>query len=82
MPLLAKLRWRCRRGTLELDVMLMRYLDTYYASARLEEQALFEALLAFEDDILISLLLGNGTASTTDIQVLADIIRNTANGTT
>lgn len=57
MSELAKLRWQCRRGTLELDFLLMRYLDNQYTSATSAEQVLFKELLAFEDDVLIDLLL-------------------------
>lgn len=59
---LSKLKWQCRRGTLELDVLLTRYLETGYIQATNEEQALFVELLTFEDDFLLELLL-NGTAT-------------------
>ncbi len=55
----AKLRWQCRRGTLELDTLLLRYLDTRYPHATAEEQALFQALLLCEDGDLLDWLLGN-----------------------
>lgn len=53
-----KLRWRCRRGTLELDVVLRRYLETRFATADQAEQQAFLALLEREDDELIRYLLG------------------------
>ncbi len=46
MQQLAKLRWQCRRGTKELDLLLQRYLDSGYLLADDEEQALFAQLLA------------------------------------
>lgn len=57
MSELARLRWQCRRGALELDLLLTRYLDTYYSQAGEVEQALFKKLLSSEDDDLLSLLL-------------------------
>ncbi len=50
--LLKKLRWRCRRGTKELDLILLGYLENQYPSATLEEQQAFEALLELPDDCL------------------------------
>ena len=58
MHQLAKLRWQCRRGTKELDFLLLRYLDSRYAQADTQEQALFVELLALEDDALIGVFLG------------------------
>ncbi|SJM90767.1 succinate dehydrogenase assembly factor 2 [Crenothrix polyspora] len=54
---LAKLRWQCRRGTLELDILLTRYLDRYYQSATHDEKAQFIELLSAEDDVLLALLI-------------------------
>lgn len=58
MNQLARLQWQCRRGTKELDFLLLRYLDSGYLLADDEEKALFVELLALEDDKLIGILLG------------------------
>lgn len=47
-----RLRWQCRRGMLELDVILSRYLEERYAGASAAEQEQFRALLEIEDPIL------------------------------
>ena len=47
-----RLRWLCRRGSLELDIILTRYLDQRYESAIESEKQLFEELLALEDSDL------------------------------
>jgi antitoxin CptB len=44
MDELAKLRWQCRRGTRELDLLLNRYLDTRYSLADEKEKARFVEL--------------------------------------
>ena len=49
---LARLKWQCRRGTKELDLMLKQYLETGYLLADDEEKALFVELLKLEDDEL------------------------------
>lgn len=52
MKELERTRWRCRRGLLELDVVLQRFIDKHYE--KLDEEALrqFEALLDLADNDL------------------------------
>lgn len=57
MQNISKLKWRCRRGMRELDVLLERYLDRRFSNATLEEQTLFEAFVDLPDDPLIEWLL-------------------------
>jgi antitoxin CptB len=54
-----QLRWRCRRGTLELDLILLRYLDNHYLAADKAEQMAFQQLLALEDIELIRYLMAD-----------------------
>ena len=55
---IARLRWRCRRGMRELDVVLHRYLETRYTIAPLAEQQAFERLLDEQDPQLLAYLMG------------------------
>ena len=57
MPELSKLRWQCRRGTKELDLLLMDFIETRYLSSSEQRQAQFIALLALEDDELMPVLM-------------------------
>jgi antitoxin CptB len=50
---LAKLQWQCRRGTKELDLMLLHYLQTRYPTASMEEKARFVELLKLDDAELL-----------------------------
>ena len=75
MTQLAKLRWQCRRGTKELDFLLLRYVDLGYALADEEEKALFIELLAQEDDQLILTLLGDLEVATAEMKVLVGKVR-------
>lgn len=61
MSELNKLRWRCRRGSLELDIMLIRYLENVFQSAGLTEQQAFLQLLDCEDSDLLRYLLGESS---------------------
>ena len=75
MHQLARLRWQCRRGTKELDLLLQRYLDSGYLIADDEEKALFVELLALEDDELIGVLMGELEVETREMKVLVGKIR-------
>ncbi|MFC1560392.1 succinate dehydrogenase assembly factor 2 [Pseudomonadota bacterium] len=55
---MSRLRWLCRRGMKELDVVLTRYLEHTYESATIAEQRQFRELLQMPDPDLYNLLLG------------------------
>jgi len=71
----SKLKWRCRRGTKELDFLLEGYLMEYYAQANNEEQLLFIDLLTFQDSQLILYLLGDKKSESKDIDQLLKKIK-------
>ena len=54
-----RLRWKCRRGMLELDIMLQSFLINGYADLNPEDNQYFEQLLDYEDNPLFELLMGH-----------------------
>lgn len=71
-----QLRWRCRRGMRELDVVLQRYLEDCYPQASAGEQQAFEALLQLPDPQLLAYLLGTAKPAEPElINVIASISR-------
>jgi len=58
---LGKLRWRCRRGMKELDLLTLGYLERYYPTASAEEQQAFADLLEVQDPLLMSYMVGRQT---------------------
>ena len=54
---LSQLRWHCRRGVKELDVVLTNYLENHYQDSTDDLQEAFKTLLNLEDPILMSLVL-------------------------
>jgi antitoxin CptB len=56
---LGKLRWRCRRGLRELDVLLERYVDQRFGTASPAEQEAFRQLLETQDQVLYAYCLGS-----------------------
>lgn len=53
-----QLQWQCRRGMLEIDIFLKRYLSMSYVQASPEEQAVFEAFLTENDQEIFFWLTG------------------------
>ena len=75
MAKLAKLKWRCRRGSLELDRLLISYLEQNYKNASDQERLAFEALVALEDLALLAYLFGaECPACPTQAQVIKKIV--------
>lgn len=70
-----QLRWRCRRGTLELDLILLRYLDNHYLAADKAEQLAFQQLLALEDIELMRYLMADQQPDDQSLSVLISHLR-------
>lgn len=70
-PPLAMLRWRCRRGMRELDLLLLRYLERDYPGAAPAERAAFVVLLSRQDPDILGLLAGRLAA---DDAALAHVV--------
>jgi antitoxin CptB len=68
---IGKLRWRCRRGMKELDLLLMRYVDEEYRDAAPDHRQAFQRLLDCHDPLIYDYFLGR--ASPADA-VLASLI--------
>jgi antitoxin CptB len=58
MKNLERVRWRCRRGLLELDILLGRFVDTHYASLDAAELQVFDELLDMADNPLWDMISG------------------------
>lgn len=71
-----KIRWQCRRGVKELDVLLQNYLETDYLQADDEEKKQFAELLKWEDDELQDILLGGKKPAAKEFDILVDKIRS------
>ncbi|HEX6614623.1 MAG TPA: succinate dehydrogenase assembly factor 2 [Rhodanobacteraceae bacterium] len=72
---LKRLRWRCRRGTRELDALLGGWLDEHGAHADAQTLAAFDALLGEPDPLIWDWLMGYERAPHADRQEIVDAIR-------
>ncbi len=72
-----RLRWGCRRGMLELDLILLPFFEGYYSQLSLREQELFAVLLEYPDPELYAYLTGGEVCDDLEQQVLFNKIRDT-----
>jgi antitoxin CptB len=70
-----RLRWQCRRGMLELDLLLNRFLDEGFTDLGPAERVAFNRLLAYQDQILYDWLMGHAVPADPAIRDLTVRIR-------
>lgn len=73
---LRRIKWRCRRGTLENDVVLERFLERYgtqLSGARLEA---FQRLLDYADKDIWDLVSGRREARDPDLADVVQLLRS------
>lgn len=73
---LGKIRWRCcRRGMLELDILLTGFFDQQYQDLPDKEKILFQELLEYPDQQLFIWLLGHEQPDHPEMALLIKKIR-------
>ena len=73
---MSELRWRCRRGMKEIDVLLESYLDNRYPDAGEPEQLAFRKLLDMQDPDLYRILIGQDVCEDSRIDSLLKMIHS------
>lgn len=51
-----RLSWRCRRGLLELDIVLQRFSEQHLAGLNAEELAVFDHFLEYPDNEFLDVI--------------------------
>jgi antitoxin CptB len=77
----SKLKWRCRRGMRELDLVLEAFLESHYDRLTPEAQAGFERLLAQSNEDLVDWLVGATEPANEALARIAAQIREVCAGT-
>ena len=73
---LARLRWRCRRGLLENDLVLERFLASRGDALTDAEAAALDHLLDLPDNDLWDLIAGRADAKDASVVPLVEVLRN------
>lgn len=73
----SKIRWQCRRGMRELDLLLERFLELGYDSCSTAEKENFERLLQCTNEDLHAWLIQGQSASDAGLNHIAGRVRAT-----
>ncbi|MCU8091407.1 succinate dehydrogenase assembly factor 2 [Shewanella sp. SM20] len=64
---IARVRWACRRGMLELDVLLQPFVENFYQEMSDEDKTVFIRLLECEDPELFAWFMGHEECPDTEL---------------
>jgi antitoxin CptB len=77
---LSRMRWKCRRGMLELDLLLGAFLDSGFEELDASGRRLFDQVLDYPDAVLLEWLMGRIQPTDKDVAELVERIRSSAAG--
>lgn len=76
MSELSRLRWLCRRGMKELDLLLQGYLENSYPDASGADQLAFKSILQLPDPELNDLILARTQSADEAVNRVIKNLRN------
>jgi len=74
----AKLKWHCRRGMRELDLLLDEFLESRYQALSAIERESFERLLSCRNEDLMEWLMEGGSPPDERLAAIVGQIKNRA----
>jgi antitoxin CptB len=75
MKELERVRWRCRRGLLELDIVLGRFVEQRYAGLDEQQLVAFDELLDMPDTELWDMITGRETPPQEGLRTVLEWLR-------
>ena len=77
---LSKLKWRCRRGLLENDLLIERFFGRHEATITVSQGAALAELMELADNDLLDLLLKRkepeGEINRSDVRLVLEMLRS------
>ena len=73
-----RLKWQCRRGMLELDLMLETFVEKCYEDLPVKTKRAFHQLLKCQDQFLLDYLMGQDVPTDKDVADVAKQVRDAA----
>ncbi|MGS0536311.1 FAD assembly factor SdhE [Pseudoalteromonas sp. SaAl2] len=70
----ARIRWACRRGMLELDVLFMPFVEEAFDSLSAQQQAVFQRLLEADDPDLFAWFMGHQECKDAELKQMVNLI--------
>jgi len=75
LPTKSQIRWQCRRGMLELDFLLERFINTQFDRLSDDDKKQLARLLTYDDPILSQWLFAMQEPVDTELKRLIDLIK-------
>lgn len=72
---LERVRWRCRRGLLELDIVLARFVERNYLELNQEARVVFDELLDMPDTELWDVITGKKEPTHAHQRVVLELLK-------
>lgn len=72
---IARVRWACRRGMLELDVIFQPFVERHYADLSDDSKSTFVRLLECEDPELFAWFMGHETCPDAELAKMVVTVR-------
>ncbi|CAM4157264.1 succinate dehydrogenase assembly factor 2 [Pseudoalteromonas byunsanensis] len=70
----SRTKWACRRGMLELDVLLGPFVDEAYDALSEQDKLVFQRLLAVEDPDLFAWFMGHESCPDAELNAMVKLI--------
>jgi antitoxin CptB len=70
-----RILWHCRRGLLELDLILQRFVETRLDGLSSDEVSALKLLLAFDDNDLFDLVMRRAEPVDTRVVAMLEMLR-------
>ena len=70
----ARIRWACRRGMLELDVLFMPFVEEAFDSLSVQQQAVLQRLLEADDPDLFAWFMGHKACPDPELKQMVQLI--------
>ena len=70
-----RIRGDCRRGLLELDLVLQRFLDRHLEALDAGQTEVFKELLAYEDNDLLDMVMGRAEPVNGRLSAVLEMMR-------
>ena len=70
-----RIKWHCRRGLLELDLVLERFVALHLDALNAGQTEVFKELLAYEDNDLLDLVMGRAEPVNAQLSAVLEMMR-------
>jgi succinate dehydrogenase flavin-adding protein (antitoxin of CptAB toxin-antitoxin module) len=70
-----RIHWHCRRGLLELDLVLERFVARHLETLNAGQTEVFKELLAYEDNDLLDMIMGRAEPVNGSLTAVLEMMR-------